>query len=113
MHTLALPKSVFSSEVGPQRPMAHYELAYLIKKKEKTPRSLGHGDGVTPPPYMMRPLPFHATAQPKGLERLERCVGGCHREIQWQLRHNTVASPEATQPQSGWQTRARNPSPSA
>ena len=33
MHTLALPKSVFSSELGPQRPMAHYEQAYLIKKK--------------------------------------------------------------------------------
>ena len=33
MHTLALPKSVLSSELGPQRPMAHSELAYLIKKK--------------------------------------------------------------------------------
>ena len=34
MHTLALPKPVFSSELGPQRLLAHYELAYLIKKKD-------------------------------------------------------------------------------
>ena len=34
MHTLALLKSVLSSEPGPQRPMAHSELAYLIKKKK-------------------------------------------------------------------------------
>ena len=33
MHTLALPKSVFSFEPGPQRLLAHSELAYLIKKK--------------------------------------------------------------------------------
>ena len=31
MHTQALPKSVLYIELGPQRPMAHYELAYLIK----------------------------------------------------------------------------------
>ena len=35
MHTLALPKSVLCSELGPQWRMAHYELAYLIKKKAK------------------------------------------------------------------------------
>ena len=33
MHTLALPKSVLCIELGPQWPLAHYELAYLIKKK--------------------------------------------------------------------------------
>ena len=33
MHTLALPKSVFRFERGPQRLLAHSELAYLIKKK--------------------------------------------------------------------------------
>ena len=37
MHTLALPKSVFSFEPGPQRLLAHSELAYLIKKKEGEP----------------------------------------------------------------------------
>ena len=35
MHTLALPKSVLCIEFGPQWPMAHYELAYLTKKKLK------------------------------------------------------------------------------
>ena len=33
MHTLALPKSVSYIELGPQWPLAHYELACLIKKK--------------------------------------------------------------------------------
>ena len=33
MHTLALPKSVLCIELGPQWPLAHYELAHLIKKK--------------------------------------------------------------------------------
>ena len=32
MHTLAMPKSVLCIELGPQWPLAHYELAYLIKK---------------------------------------------------------------------------------
>ena len=36
MHTLALPKSVFSFELGPLRHLAHSELAYLIKKQKKT-----------------------------------------------------------------------------
>ena len=35
MHTLALPISVLCIELGPQWPMAHYELAYLIKKKKR------------------------------------------------------------------------------
>ena len=35
MHTVALPKSVLCIELGPQWPMAHYELAYLIKKKKR------------------------------------------------------------------------------
>ena len=35
MHTLALRKSVLCIELGPQWPMAHYDLAYLIKKKRK------------------------------------------------------------------------------
>ena len=33
MHTLGLPKSLSCIELGPQWPMAHYELARLIKKK--------------------------------------------------------------------------------
>ena len=44
MHTLALPKSVLCIELGPQWLMAHYELAYLIKKKNK-----GKGSFRTPP----------------------------------------------------------------
>ena len=36
MHTLAMPKSILSIELGPQRPLALYELAYLIKKKKFT-----------------------------------------------------------------------------
>ena len=40
MHTLALPKSVLCIELGLQWPMAHYELAYLIKKKHGRPRRL-------------------------------------------------------------------------
>ena len=35
MRTLALPKSVFSFELGPQRLLALSELAYLIKKEEE------------------------------------------------------------------------------
>ena len=41
MHTLALPKSVLCIELGPQWPMAHYELAYLIKKKTWPPATHG------------------------------------------------------------------------
>ena len=33
MPTLATPKSLLCIELGPQRPLALYELAYLIKKK--------------------------------------------------------------------------------
>ena len=58
------------------------------------------------PPYTVHPPPFHAATHPKGLERLERWAGSCHREIQWQLCHNTVALPEVTQPQM----RTANPS---
>ena len=32
MHTLAMPKSILCIELGPQLPLAHYELAYWIKK---------------------------------------------------------------------------------
>ena len=35
MHTLALPKSVSYIELGPQWPLAHYELVLLIKKKKR------------------------------------------------------------------------------
>ena len=35
MHTLALPKYVFSSELGPEWLSAHYELAFFIKKKAR------------------------------------------------------------------------------
>ena len=53
MHTLALPKSVLCIELGPRWPLAHYELAHLIKKKidavvlrlcSAAPRRLTPGD---------------------------------------------------------------------
>ena len=53
MHTLALPKSVLCIEPGPPWPLAHYELAHLIKKKidavvlrlcSAAPRRLTPGD---------------------------------------------------------------------
>ena len=76
----------------------------------ETSWSRGQDDGMSPPPYTVHPPPFHAATQPEGLERLERWVGTCHREIQWQPRHNTVAPSEVTQPQRGWQTPAGIPS---
>ena len=36
MHTLAMPKSVLCIELGPEWPLVHYELPYLIKKKSHT-----------------------------------------------------------------------------
>ena len=35
MHTLALLKYVLCIELGQQWPLAHYELAHLIKKKKR------------------------------------------------------------------------------
>ena len=59
---------------------------------------------MSPPPYTVHPPPFHAVAQPEGLERLERWVGTCHREVQWQLRHRTAGLPEVPHPQHQWLT---------
>ena len=57
---------------------------------------------MSPPPYTVHPLPFHAASQPDGLECLERWVGTCHKEIQWQLRNRAVEPPEAPHPQREW-----------
>ena len=40
MHTLALPKSLFSSELGPSRHLALSQLAYLIKKKDGSSKTI-------------------------------------------------------------------------
>ena len=91
MHTLASLKSVRSSEPGPQRPMTHSEVTYLIKKKpfapsDGVPRYGGGGD---------RPELLSAIGQLLTMPRLAvRSFRGKVEEARsWHLRFDSVRVP--------------------
>ena len=78
---------------------------YLATPRHLPPEGAGNPDprnSICPPPYKVNPPPFHVVSQPNGLERLERWVGTCHREIHWQLRNPANEPPEAPHPQRKW-----------